>query len=312
METRAQYVLIGLFTIIVAAGAMAFTLWLGNTGTQQDYKQYDVVFNEAVSGLDVGNKVEYSGISVGEVSKLSLDPRDPRKVWARINVNASTPIKEDTQARLALANITGASNIQLTNGTPDSPALSASNGGIPVIVAQPSPLAQLKLNSSEILIRMNELIANAKQLLSQENIAHVSAVLKNIDTISSTIVAQKDDINHGLQDLASAGQQAKIAAQQAAQALQQINTLIEQQGTTIFANADQAMATLAHTSATLDQLLASNAREFNSGIQGFSELGAAIREFRLTLSNLETITRHLEENPTGYLLGGERIKEFRP
>lgn len=312
METRAQYVLIGLFTLIVAASAMVFGLWLAKSGTQQDDKQYDIVFNEAVSGLDVGNKVEYSGITVGEVRQLSLDPHDPRKVWARIAVNATTPIKENTQARLALANITGASNIQLTNGSPDSPSLNGTNGDIPVIVAQPSPFAQLTLNSREMLISMNELIANAKKLLSTENIAHMSALMENMDTISATIVAQKEDISHGLHDLAATGQQARIAASQAALALQQLNTLIEQHGTTLFANADQTMASLAHTSTTLDQLVTSNAQEFNSGIKGFSELGAAIREFRQTLGNLKNITRNLEENPTGYLLGGERIKEFKP
>jgi len=312
METRAQYVLIGLFTIIVAASAMVFALWLTKSGTQQDYKQYDIVFNEAVSGLDVGNKVEYSGITVGEVHQLSLDPQDPRKVWARINVNATTPIKENTRARLALANITGSSNIQLTNGTPDSPTLSASAGEIPVIIAQPSPFAQLKLNSSEILISMNELITAAKKLLSAENIQHISALMENMDTISATIVAQKDDISHGLQDLAATGKQGKIAAAQASQALQQLSTLIERHGTTIFANADDTMATLAHTSSTLNQLLTSNAQEFNSGIKGFSELGGAIREFRQTLSRLQNITRNLEENPAGYLLGSERIKEFKP
>ncbi|MDY0189767.1 MAG: MlaD family protein [Desulfuromonas sp.] len=312
METRAQYVLIGLFTIIVAASAMLFGLWLAKSGTQQDYKQYDIVFNEAVSGLDVGNKVEYSGITVGEVRQLSLDEHDPRKVWARINVNAITPIKENTQARLALANITGTSNIQLTNGTPDSPALRADEGEIPIIVAQPSPFAQLTLNSSEILISMNELIAHAKQLLSTENIRHISTFLENMDSISTSIVTQKDDISQGLQDLASTGQQAKVAAAQAAQTMQQLNALIESHGSSIFGNAEETMTSLAHSSKALDQLLTSNAQEFSSGIKGFSELGAALREFRQTLSRLQNITRNLEENPTGYLLGGERIKEFQP
>ena len=140
-----QYVLIGFFTLTIAAGGLLFVLWLAKAGDQQDYRLYDIVFREAVSGLSVGNAVEYSGIRVGEVKKLWLDPEDPRQVWARVSVTADTPIREDTKARLALANIAGTTNIQLTSDSLDSPPLKTAGDRIPRVVAEPSPLARLKV-----------------------------------------------------------------------------------------------------------------------------------------------------------------------
>ena len=128
METRAHHVLIGLFSVIVIGAALLFGLWLAKSGSEGKFNYYDIVFNEAVSGLSQGSSVQYSGIKVGDVAFLRLDPKDPRKVWARIRVVASAPIKQDTTAKLALTGITGTSIIQLSSGTPASPMLEGKDG----------------------------------------------------------------------------------------------------------------------------------------------------------------------------------------
>ena len=56
-----------------------------------------------MSGLSKGSTVEFNGIKVGEVAQLQLDPEDPRRVRARIQVDASAPMRTDTRARLVPA-----------------------------------------------------------------------------------------------------------------------------------------------------------------------------------------------------------------
>ncbi|MFH3991216.1 solute carrier family 23 protein, partial [Acinetobacter baumannii] len=73
---------IGLFSVIVIGAALLFGLWLAKSGSEGKFNYYDIVFNEAVSGLSQGSSVQYSGIKVGDVAFLRLDPQDPRKVWA--------------------------------------------------------------------------------------------------------------------------------------------------------------------------------------------------------------------------------------
>ena len=55
METRAHHVLIGLFSVLVVVGAMLFGLWLAKASMDSTFKDYEVVFNEAVSGLSKGS-----------------------------------------------------------------------------------------------------------------------------------------------------------------------------------------------------------------------------------------------------------------
>ena len=123
METRAHHVLIGLFTVIVVAAALLFGLWLAKSSSDRQFSEYQVVFNEAVSGLSQGSAVQYNGIKVGDVTQLKLDPKDPRKVLARIRVGGDTPVKQDTHAKLTMTGVTGLSIIQLSGGSPGSPAL---------------------------------------------------------------------------------------------------------------------------------------------------------------------------------------------
>ena len=148
METRAHHVLIGLVTVLVVAGAMLFGLWLTKSSVDDAFKDYEVVFNEAVSGLSRGSPVQYNGIKVGDVSTLRLDPKDPRRVLARVRLSGDTPVKEDTQAKLTLAGVTGNSFIQLSGGTPHSPELKGKDGKLPVIIASPSPISRRKMIST--------------------------------------------------------------------------------------------------------------------------------------------------------------------
>ena len=127
METKANYVLIGAFTLITGLALLAFGLWAAKYSSDRTWQEYRVVFREAVTGLSVGSPVQYNGIAVGSITELNLVPDDPRQVVARIRLNSNTPVKTDTRAKLAITSLTGPSIIQLSGGTPQSPALTTVN-----------------------------------------------------------------------------------------------------------------------------------------------------------------------------------------
>lgn len=316
METRAHHVLIGLFSVIVIGAALLFGLWLAKSGSEGKFNYYDIVFNEAVSGLSQGSSVQYSGIKVGDVAFLRLDPKDPRKVWARIRVVASAPIKQDTTAKLALTGITGTSIIQLSSGTPASPMLEGKDGKIPVIVATPSPLTQLLSNGEDLMGNINQLIARFSNLLSEENTARISRTLDHLDQATGALSAERENVSAVMQQLAQASRQANAALAQASELMRSANGLLNEQGKGMLENANKTMASLERTSATLDQLISENRHSLDGGIQGLAELGPAVSELRDTLAALRGISRRLEENPANYLLGREKPRssphEARP
>jgi len=287
METRAHHVLIGLFTVIVVAGALLFGLFLAKSSVDTEFKDYEVVFNEAVSGLSKGSSVQYSGIKVGDVVSLRLDPQDPRRVLARIRLAGDTPVKEDTQAKLALTGITGTSIIQLSGGTPESPKLRGHDGKLPTLVASPSPISRLLNDSSDLMTGISALLQNANHMFSTENVERVSKTLAHLEQTTGTINDQRGDIKQAMQQLATVGKQA-------------------------LGSAEQAMKSLEQSSVTINGLLSKNQNSLDNGMQGLNGLAPAIRELRETLTSLRAISQRLEANPSGYLLGSDKNKEFTP
>jgi len=312
METRAHHVLIGLFTVLVVAGALLFGLWLAKSSVDTEFKDYEIVFNEAVSGLSKGSAVQYSGIKVGDVVTLRLDPKDPRRVLARIRLGGDTPIKEDTEAKLALTGITGTSIIQLSGGTPQSPTLRGKNGDLPTIVASPSPIARLLNDSTDLMAGVNVLMHNANQMFSSENVERISNTLEHLEQTTGTLADQRGDIRQAMQQLGAIGKQASATLEQTAALMRNANGLISDQGKQMFGSAEQAMKSLEQSSATINTLLTNNQDSLNSGMQGLNGLAPAVRELRDTLTSLRAISQRLEANPSGYLLGNDKNKEFTP
>jgi len=312
METRAHHVLIGAFTILTVAAAMLFGLWLAKDNSGNAFMYYDVVFNEPVVGLSQGSVVQYSGIKVGDVAELTLDPTDPRKVHARIRVSAQTPIRRDTKARLTMTGITGTSIIQLSGGSPQSPPLIAPQGQLAIIIASPSPLAQLASNGEDLMSNLNAALRGARNLLSEQNTSRISRTLENLEVTTSSLANQREDMRTMVQTFTETAREANQTLKSANLLLKRTDGLVARRGDPILENTEQLAASLARASDSIDRLLSSNSAAVSAGLGGAAELGPALRELRETLASLRQITRRLDENPSGYLLGRDKPREFSP
>ena len=312
METRAHHVLIGLFTLIVVTAALLFGLWLAKASTDNAFHDYEVVFNQAVTGLSQGAAVQYNGIKVGDVTRLKLDPADPRRVLARIRLAADTPVKLDTHAKLALTGLTGLSIIQLSGGSPQSPALLGRDGHPGVIVADPSPFTKLLAGGEDLLLNINEVVAKASQLLSDDNVQHINNTLAHLDQMTGAVAEQRDDIRQLLQQLALASRNANATLAQTEQLARNANGLVNGPGKAALESMQASMASLQRTTANIDRLLSDNREGLNTGVRGLGEIGPALIELRKTLESLQAISRKLDNNPSGYLLGRDKSKEFKP
>ena len=304
METRAHYILVGIFTLTAAAGALAFALWMSGAGIDRDYSRYDILFREPVSGLTPGSSVQYSGIPVGEVESLELDRQDPRQVWARVRVSSTAPVKIDTQARLRLLNVTGAYAIELSHGLPESPLLRVQDG-IPVIEAEPSPITLLRLNSDELLTSVTTFMENANRLISAENTGHLVQLLSNLDILTTALAEQQTIMREGLESLAQAGGNlSRITAR--------LDDQSSRYGEPLLSDAASTVSNLEQLSAQLNSLLSDNRQALNSGMQGVGELGPAMQDLRATLATMSEIANRLEDDPGNFFLGRDRIREYRP
>ena len=134
METRANYVLIGVFTLAVIAGGFLFVLWFTGLGKNTQQKTYEILFTGSVSGLSRGSLVLFNGLRVGDVTSIDFVANDPSRVSALVTVSDRTPVKTDTKARLESQGLTGVAAIALTGGASDAPALVPGPDGKPPII----------------------------------------------------------------------------------------------------------------------------------------------------------------------------------
>ena len=313
METRAHHVLIGFFTLLVVGAALMFALWLGKTDSDKQFRAYDVVFQEAVTGLSKGSTVEFNGIKIGDVSSLRLDPQDPRRVFARVRVDAEAPVRSDTRARLVPAGITGISIIRLSSGDdPASKPLEGGAGQVPVIVATPSPLSKLLADGEDAMLNANQVLLQARELFSAENVESVGRMLHNLEQATGAIAAQREDLARALKELAGASEQANATLAEAAKLAKATNRLVDERGVQTLQSAENAMAAFERAMAKVDTLLVENRAQLATGVRGAAEIGPALAELQDTLVSVRTIARQLETRPTDYLLGNESMKEFKP
>jgi phospholipid/cholesterol/gamma-HCH transport system substrate-binding protein len=321
METRANFVLIGAFTLLAVAVAVVFGLWTARFTASSDWAEYEVRFTQAVTGLNAGSTVQYNGIGVGTVLDLRLAPEDARQVIARIRIQRKAPVKEDTVARLQLAGLTGTTFIQLTGGSPDSPRRKAAPGqDVPVIPAAESALDKLFGASEGIADSTNEVLLRLIQLLSEENVGRIGESVANLHAFTETLRDERGELQGVFRNVSGASASAERALLGAERTVTQLNETLqlvnEQLIERLPALSDDMGATLqqlAKLTARADQLLAENADAFTAlGPSGLGQLGPTLQELQILLQHLSRTTRRFDRDPAQFLLRGNPVEEFQP
>jgi phospholipid/cholesterol/gamma-HCH transport system substrate-binding protein len=320
METRASHVLIGSFALAVLVLAFLFVLWLGKLSLDREWTYYDVLFKEAVTGLTVGSAVQYSGIQVGEVRRLQLAVNDPGTVVARIRVAGDTPVKTDTTAKLTFTGLTGVAIIQLGGGSAEAPILVGEGDAVPQIVAEDSALAKLFASGEDVVLNVNQLLARASSLLSDDNVGKVSATLAHIESLSATLAEHGDGIGRALDDLAAAGQSLRTSLAQAELLLKRLDSIAERTDGLLASDAEAIVGNLRDTldatrrlAESTQQLVEDNREAIERfGEQGLPQLAPTLAELRETLSRLSSLSQRIERDASGLLLGRDQPKEYDP
>ncbi|SEK43642.1 phospholipid/cholesterol/gamma-HCH transport system substrate-binding protein [Pseudoxanthomonas sp. GM95] len=307
METKANYVLIGAFTIVVGISLLLFGLWAAKYSSERSYQQYQVVFREAVTGLSIGSPVQYNGIAVGSITKLSLAPNDPSQVIAQLRLDSNTPVKTDTTAKLAITSLTGPSIIQLSGGSPASQKLTdVDQRDAPVIRTSPSALQNITDTANRIVEKMD-------QVLSDKNVAAISSTLENLQRISGDISDREAGVQALLVSARDAAKSLDVTLNTANGTLTDLDQNVVKQLPQTLAKLDTALAKLDSAAGNADAIMGENRQAINSfANDGLGQLGPTLNELRGLIRDLRRVSDRLEGNPARYLLGRDAPKEFEP
>jgi phospholipid/cholesterol/gamma-HCH transport system substrate-binding protein len=303
METKANYVLIGAFTLAISIFGLLFALWAANWSSEREWNNYRIVFNEAVTGLFDGGSVRYNGITVGTIQALRLAPNDPRKVIADVRINAETPIKVDTHAKISQDGLTGPTFIQLSGGSPNAALLvPGESDERPVIATEPSALQNIADTANRLVTRMD-------QVLSDENVRRISASLDNIEKLTGSVAAQRQDLGQLIVNARQATEELKSTLVTTHGAVDRLDRDVIARMPAMMDRLDRTLAQLESAANNANGMIAENRAPLANGMQ---QLGPTLTELRSLVRDLRRVAGRLDSNPAGYVLGRQQPKEFVP
>lgn len=273
METRANFVLIGSFTLAVIAAAFGFVLWFQGLHTAKARGPLRIVFEGSASGLRNGGSVNFNGIRVGEVVSVKLD--DPRRVVALAMVENAAPIRKDTRVGLEFQGLTGVAAISLRGGEVAAPPVPLDEDGVPVLVADPAGLQDVTESIRATLQNVNRVVA--------ENETAVKNTLQNVETFTASLAHNAGKID----DL-----------------VQKFNAVMNK-ADGVMTKTDELMLGLNAIAGGKDggELLKTvkSVREFADDFNKRS--GALMVDGRRTLGDISRAVNNLDRNPTRLLFG---------
>ncbi len=273
METRANYIVTGLFTLAVIVGAFGFIYWFQNSGGAGERAIYRVVFAGSVSGLRTGAPVLFDGVRVGEVTALALDAHDPRKVEASISVDRAVPVRADTKVTLDFQGLTGLAEVSLNGGAADAALIAANDGRPPTIYADPNAGADVTQAARNVLSRIDSLVAD------NETAMRIS--LRNIETVTATLAQNSDRLNKvmaGLENLTGSGDNHGEIAQ-AAEAIRKLADNLDKR---------------------TEEISTGLAQFSNSGLKQFEAFAV---DGRRTLAELQKTIKNIDQHPSRLIFG---------
>ena len=185
METRANFVLIGSFTLAVIAAAFGFVLWFQSLHTTKARSPLRIVFEGPAAGLRNGGSVNFNGIRVGEVMSVKLD--NPRRVVALAMIENNAPIRKDTLVGLEFQGLTGVAAISLKGGEEAAPPVPLDEDGVPTLTADPNALQDVTEAIRGTLQNINRVVADNQQAVKNS--------LHNLETFTKSLARNSEKID---------------------------------------------------------------------------------------------------------------------
>ena len=298
MEIRANYILVGAFTLLVLLAAGVFILWIAGQDKNIQMSQYDILVKESVKGLSVNNDVLFTGIKVGKVTDIKISRVTPGEVRVRISIAADTPVRQDSVAQLDVRGITGLAVLSITGGTANSPLILIPEDGVGRIRYEPSTLSSVVAQMPDVLASASQILSRMEKVFSDENTQAVTDILASLSKVSTTLADRAGSIDTILleADKASGGLSALVA-----QANQMLATDVKNTSlavTRITSRVDAALS-----------VMEPGMKQFST--QGLSDMRMLMVEMRNLVHVFTRIGQKVESDPRRFFFG-DTVKEYQP
>jgi len=309
METKANYVWVGFFTLTVLLVAFSLVWFIARIGDRSNLAALDIrIPGSAVTGLGESSAIYFNGIRVGQVRRLEFDDNNPGMVIAKAEIQATTPITRSTQATLGFQGLTGLAFIELQGGSLDEPNLlieAERDGAVARIDADPSSLNNLLATAQDIATRANGAIAELETFVKDVRVPLTNTV-RNVEEFTKTLHENRDDIDIIISTTRNMMSSLANASSRVDTIMDKLDVMLSPDNeNSVIVHAQDTLASIARATETLNRRIdpiADNIEKFSS--QGLRELQGLIGESRRSVTRIEQAISELEKNPQRFLFGG--------
>jgi paraquat-inducible protein B len=219
MSVKANYFKLGLFVIGALISGAILLIVIGSGRWFQPKLTVETYFNESVQGLDIGSKLKYRGVAIGEVTRIGftynryeLDmPMTQRKRYVYVEAqieprllggraatgdltndeNAKMEVERGLRVRLVPQGITGTSFLEIDYVDPAPPLLPINWTPLNVYIpSAPSTVTQFINSATEIIDRLHKL--DIEGTLANLNKLMVTATSR-IDALDTKALTQRSE-----------------------------------------------------------------------------------------------------------------------
>ena len=313
METKANYVLVGLFTLVAILAAFGFVYWTAQFGERGETAPLRVRIPGSASGLARGSGVFFNGIRVGDVVRVYIDVKDPTLALADTEVDRLTPITRSTKADIGIAGLTGQANIELRGAALNEPKLldeAEEQGKVAEITANPSAVTNLLQTAQDIFKRADTVLSELEGFVRDVR-DPLTKTIDNAEKFSEALSNNADGVDDFLASVTKLSDQLASASDKLDSTLDAAEGLIrsvdKEQVKQIVGNVQTLTENLRETSGKIDGVVGDVDRavasitEFSDGArQTLGKVDKIIDgidpgELRDTIKNIETYRGYLSQ-----------------
>jgi phospholipid/cholesterol/gamma-HCH transport system substrate-binding protein len=292
MERDANYTAVGAFVLLVASMAALFVYWYAGSSDSRDYKRYEIYFQGSVSGLNRGSTVRYLGVEVGRVVAIRIDKRASDRVQVVADIDAGTPISDDTLASLSLQGITGLLYIDLLAHADPKRRME------PVPSEQYPVIDSVQSSFDLFLASLPDLVGRASRVLSDDNITSFTKTLQSIESGAATLPVTMQHVAEVVGELKNTLAEVRAAAAGA-------HSLLEASGPNLAAATERLRKiseNLDTTTANLDKLMSEHREDVGLFLRdSLPEMERLLRDSRQAAQEFRELSRSLKADPSQLL-----------
>lgn len=309
METRANYVIVGIFTLLAILSAFAFVYWTAAIGERGETAALRVRIPGSASGLGRGSAVLFNGVKVGDVRRVFIDVENPTVAIADTEIDRLTPITKSTQADIGLTGLTGQANIELKGGNPREVNLldeAEATGKVAEITANPSAVTNLLQTAQDIFKRADNLLSQLEGFTNDVRVP-LTHTVANVEKFSDALGRNAEGVDKFLASVSKLSEELAGVSGRLDSTLKSAEDLLKsvdkEKVGEIVTNVQKFTRDLSENSKQFDKVIAGVEKAVGS-INGFAQQGSSTltkvdgildsvnpETVRTSLGNIESASR---------------------